>query len=60
LKKGESADFKVIEFNKEFKELLSHTAIFREEEKKCGKQLLKPTSSSASETNASSTLGDSV
>jgi small subunit ribosomal protein S1 len=33
--KGESADFKVIEFNKEFKRVVaSHTAIFREEEKK--------------------------
>ncbi|MFL9838474.1 30S ribosomal protein S1 [Flavobacterium sp. ST-75] len=35
LKKGESADFKVIEFNKEFKRVVaSHTAIFREEEEK--------------------------
>ena len=33
LKKGESADFKIIEFNKEFKRVVaSHTAIFREEE----------------------------
>ena len=37
LKKGDTADFKVIEFNKEFKRVVaSHTAIFREEEeKKC-------------------------
>jgi len=38
LKKGESADFKVIEFNKEFKRVVaSHTAIFREEEEKAVK-----------------------
>lgn len=35
LKKGETAEFKVIEFNKEFKRVVaSHTAIFREEEEK--------------------------
>jgi small subunit ribosomal protein S1 len=35
LKKGDAADFKVIEFNKEFKRVVaSHTAIFREEEEK--------------------------
>ncbi|MCO6146532.1 30S ribosomal protein S1 [Flavobacterium sp. NRK1] len=35
LKKGESADFKVIEFNKEFKRVVaSHTATFRDEEEK--------------------------
>lgn len=35
LKKGDTADFKVIEFNKEFKRVVaSHTAIFREEEEK--------------------------
>jgi len=35
LKKGEEAEFKVIEFNKEFKRVVaSHTAIFREEEEK--------------------------
>jgi small subunit ribosomal protein S1 len=33
LKKGEEAEFKIIEFNKEFKRVVaSHTAIFREEE----------------------------
>ncbi|MEJ6791159.1 MAG: S1 RNA-binding domain-containing protein, partial [Lacinutrix sp.] len=33
LKKGDSAEFKIIEFNKEFKRVIaSHTAIFREEE----------------------------
>ncbi len=35
LKKGDEAEFKVIEFNKEFKRVVaSHTAIFREEEEK--------------------------
>jgi len=35
LKKGEAVDFKVIEFNKEFKRVVaSHTAVFREEEEK--------------------------
>jgi len=38
LKKGDSAEFKVIEFNKEFKRVVaSHTAIFREEEEKAAK-----------------------
>lgn len=35
IKKGEEAEFKVIEFNKEFKRVVvSHTGIFREEERK--------------------------
>ncbi|RTY75307.1 30S ribosomal protein S1 [Flavobacterium sp. GSP27] len=61
LKKGETADFKVIEFNKEFKRVVaSHTAIFREEEEKNVKTATENTSSSASTNNASaSTLGDS-
>jgi small subunit ribosomal protein S1 len=56
LKKGESADFKVIEFNKEFKRVVaSHTAIFREEEEKA----VKETVLSSSNNNAEkSTLGD--
>ena len=58
LKKGESADFKVIEFNKEFKRVVaSHTAIFREEEEKNVKTVSENTSSSS--TNApAETLGD--
>src|SRR5690606_13960433 len=33
MKKGDTAEFKIIEFNKEFKRLVaSHTAVFREEE----------------------------
>jgi small subunit ribosomal protein S1 len=59
LKKGETADFKVIEFNKEFKRVVaSHTAIFREEEEKNVK-IATEKSSSASAANAS-TLGDST
>ncbi|RTY88595.1 30S ribosomal protein S1 [Flavobacterium sp. RSP49] len=62
LKKGETADFKVIEFNKEFKRVVaSHTAIFREEEEKNVKAATENTSSSASTSNnaSASTLGDS-
>jgi small subunit ribosomal protein S1 len=57
LKKGESADFKVIEFNKEFKRVVaSHTAIFREEEEKAVKAVQEAVSSN---TNApAATLGD--
>ena len=57
LKKGESAEFKVIEFNKEFKRVVaSHTAIFREEEEKAVKAVQEAV---ASNTNSpASTLGD--
>ncbi|WP_284652321.1 30S ribosomal protein S1 [Flavobacterium terrisoli] len=57
LKKGEEAEFKVIEFNKEFKRVVaSHTAIFREEEEKNVKAVAE---SVASNNNApASTLGD--
>ena len=61
LKKGDSADFKVIEFNKEFKRVVaSHTAIFREEEEKNVKAATENTSSASSSTNnaAAATLGD--
>ncbi len=54
LKKGDTADFKVIEFNKEFKRVVaSHTAIFREEEEKAVKEVEK--SNNAVE---KTTLGD--
>ena len=61
LKKGESADFKVIEFNKEFKRVVaSHTAIFREEEEKNVKANTENNSSASNSSNApASTLGDS-
>jgi small subunit ribosomal protein S1 len=56
LKKGEEADFKVIEFNKEFKRVVaSHTAIFREEEEKNVKTAVDNSNNNAS----ASTLGDS-
>jgi small subunit ribosomal protein S1 len=57
LKKGDSADFKVIEFNKEFKRVVaSHTALFREEEEKNVKAVAE---SVASNNNApAATLGD--
>jgi small subunit ribosomal protein S1 len=57
LKKGDEAEFKVIEFNKEFKRVVaSHTAIFREEEEKNVKAVAE---SVASNNNSSaSTLGD--
>ena len=57
LKKGDTAEFKVIEFNKEFKRIVaSHTAIFREEEEKVVKEAeAKVTTSTQAE---KSTLGD--
>jgi small subunit ribosomal protein S1 len=57
LKKGEVADFKVIEFNKEFKRVVaSHTAIFREEEEKSARVVAESVSNN---TNApAATLGD--
>lgn len=56
LKKGDTADFKVIEFNKEFKRVVaSHTAIFREEEEKN----VKAVSEAVASNNApAATLGD--
>jgi small subunit ribosomal protein S1 len=60
LKKGETADFKVIEFNKEFKRVVaSHTAIFREEEDKNVKAATENTSSASSANAQAATLGDS-
>ena len=57
LKKGDAADFKVIEFNKEFKRVVaSHTAIFREEEEKNVKTAVD--TSAASSAAQTSTLGD--
>ncbi len=42
LGKGEEAEFKIIEFNKEFKRVVaSHTAVFREEEAKIVKQAVR-------------------
>ncbi len=58
LKKGDVADFKVIEFNKEFKRVVaSHTAIFREEEEKNVKAVSESVSSN-NNSASTSTLGD--
>ncbi len=56
LKKGDTADFKVIEFNKEFKRVVaSHTAIFREEEERN----VKTAENTVTSTNApAQTLGE--
>ncbi|MFY7665385.1 MULTISPECIES: 30S ribosomal protein S1 [Flavobacterium] len=55
LKKGDAADFKIIEFNKEFKRVVaSHTAIFREEEEKNAKAAVE----TANNNQVTSTLGD--
>ena len=56
LKKGDTADFKIIEFNKEFKRVVvSHTSVFRDKEKKNFKNTTKKNTSSNSE---KTTLGD--
>ncbi|CEN42786.1 30S ribosomal protein S1 [Capnocytophaga canis] len=55
LGKGDVADFKIIEFNKEFKRVVaSHTAIFREEEEKIAKEVAVNTTTNVEK----STLGD--
>ncbi len=54
LKKGDSAEFKIIEFNKDFKRVVaSHTALFREEEEKNVKAAAKKAA-----TADKTTLGD--
>jgi len=59
LKKGDTADFKVIEFNKEFKRVVaSHTATFREEEEKNFKASEEKASANNSSSNEKTTLGD--
>ncbi|MHA7831367.1 MAG: 30S ribosomal protein S1 [Flagellimonas sp.] len=57
LQKGEEAEFKIIEFNKDFKRVVaSHTAIFREQEDRNVKAAAKKRAASSEE--ASTTLGD--
>ena len=57
LKKGDEAEFVIIEFNKEFKRVVaSHTAVFKAEELKNVKAAAKKAAKSASE--AKTTLGD--
>ncbi|RAJ17205.1 30S ribosomal protein S1 [Olleya aquimaris] len=57
LKKGDTAEFKIIEFNKEFKRVVaSHTAIFKAEEMANVKAAAKKAAAQAEE--AKPTLGD--
>jgi small subunit ribosomal protein S1 len=57
LAKGEVAQFKIIEFNKEFKRVVaSHTAIFKEEEQRNVRAAKKKAATAADE--AKPTLGD--
>ena len=57
LGKGEEAEFKIIEFNKEFKRVVaSHTAIFREEEQRNVRAAKKKAATTAEENKP--TLGD--
>ena len=65
IKKGDDAQFKVIEFNKEFKRVVvSHTGIFRDEEKKNVRESNNNRSNNNNNTSSSSnneeksTLGD--
>ena len=57
LARGEEAEFKIIEFNKDFKRVVaSHTAIFREEEQRNVRAAKKRASAAAEESKT--TLGD--
>ena len=57
LGKGDTAEFKIIEFNKEFKRVVaSHTAIFKAEEQRNVKAAVKKAAAAADE--AKPTLGD--
>jgi len=56
LKKGDTSDFKVIEYNKDFKRVvMSHTVLFNDQEKKNVKESLKKVNVKESD---KSTLGD--
>ncbi len=56
LKQGESAEFQIIEFNKEFKRVVaSHMAIHKEEEQQIVKQAAKK---AATQTSDKTTIGD--
>ena len=57
LNKGDEAEFKIIEFNKDFKRVVaSHTALFKEEEKRAVKAAVKKQTAKADE--AKPTIGD--
>ena len=55
--KGEEVEFKIIEFNKDFKRVVaSHTALFREQEERNVKAAKKKMDKAADE--AATTIGD--
>ena len=57
IKKGEEVEFKIIEFNKDFKRVVaSHTALFREQEERNVRSAKKKMAAAADE--AAPTLGD--
>jgi small subunit ribosomal protein S1 len=57
LKQGETAEFQIIEFNKEFKRVVaSHTAIHKEEEQQIVKQAQKK--AATQQAQSSTTMGD--
>ncbi|MFD2518981.1 30S ribosomal protein S1 [Salinimicrobium flavum] len=57
LKQGETAEFQIIEFNKEFKRVVaSHTAIHKEEEQQIVKQAQKKAATQQAQNNT--TMGD--
>ena len=57
LNKGDEAELKIIEFNKDFKRVVaSHTALFKEEEKRAVKAAVKKQAAKADE--AKPTIGD--
>ena len=57
LNKGDEAEFKIIEFNKDFKRVVaSHTALLKEEEKRAVKAAVKKQTAKADE--AKPTIGD--
>ena len=57
LNKGDEAEFKIIEFNKDFKRVVaSHTTLFKEEEKRAVKAAVKKQTAKADE--AKPTIGD--
>ena len=59
LTKGETAEFKVIEFNKEFRRVVaSHMAIFKESEAQNVKSASKQSKQSSSEDESKPTFGD--
>ena len=57
MKKGDSAEFKVIEYNKDFKRVvMSHTVLFKEDEVRHVKESLKKVNKKKD--SDKSTLGD--